>query len=156
MLITAQEVINLALPNKNMDSALLSPSIPLAELKYMSKALGKPFFDALQAQAASGQYLGLNQYLHTSYLKPCLARYVVYEALPMIKAEVTANGLQTAHTDYAVPISNTDFAMLRNKFLSDAETLLQEMLVYLKANAPAFPDFKCTDTQSSNHLPFLY
>jgi hypothetical protein len=156
MLITSSEIIQLILPNKNFDNALLNDSIPLAELKYLRKAIGKELYNQLAVQQAAQQYTGLNETLISAYLKPCLARYAVYEAMPLIKAEITSNGLQTPSIEYNQPVSDADFAMLRGKMLADAELMLREMLEYIKENSGSFPAYTCDNNISGTTLPYIY
>lgn len=155
-LMTVAEVVDITLPTKNLDTALLDNSLPLAELKYIKKALGKDLYDQLMAEKTAGQYTGLNQVLVETYIKPCLARYVVYEALPMIKVDVTSNGLQTLKTDFTIQASDADMGILRNKMLSDAELYLYEMMEYLRINLTFFPKFLYTEEVSGRSLPYLY
>ncbi len=156
-LITATEIINLVLPVKNLDTNLLEDSIGLAELKYIKKALGADLYQTLLTENQSQSFTGLNETLLNTYLKPTLARFVVYEALPLIKAEITSNGIQTPEIDYAAPVSDSAFAMLRNKMLSDAGLLMQEMQQYMADNAAQFPTTGCgKQAISDNNLPYLY
>jgi hypothetical protein len=156
MLITSSEIIQLVLPNKNLDNALLDDSIPVAELKYIRKIIGKELYNQLIVQQAAQQFTGLNETLLNTYLKPCLARYVVYEAMPLIKAEITSNGLQTPAIEYNLPVSAADFAMLRNKMFSDAELMLHEMLDYISEYSSSFPTYTCDNNISGTSLPYLY
>lgn len=156
-LITATEVINLVLPAKNLDTNLLEDSIGLAELKYLKKVLGAGLYQALLSENQSQAFTGLHGTLLNNYLKPALARFVVYEALPLMKAEITSNGIQTPEVDYAAPASDGAFAMLRNKMLSDGGLLLQEMQQYMADNAAQFSATGCSkDSISENNLPYLY
>ncbi len=156
-LITPQEVINLAIPGKNLDTALVAESIPIASLKYIKPVVGASLYSLLTAESVGNTFTGLNQSLCNDYLKDALARYVLYEALPLMKAEITSNGIQTPAIDFHVPVNDTDFGMLRNKLLSDAELLAREMTDYLKRNRASFPDYpNCPDDSSHSSLPFLY
>ncbi|CAN5264732.1 hypothetical protein BH09BAC1_BH09BAC1_20580 [soil metagenome] len=156
-LITPQEVIALAMPGKNLDTALVADSISIASLKYIKPLLGISLYNTLIAESVGQTFTGLNQTLCNDYVKDALARYVLYEALPLMKAEITSNGIQTPSIDFHVPVNDTDFAMLRNKMLSDAELLAKEMTDYLKRNHASFPDYpNCTDVSSHSSLPFLY
>lgn len=156
-LITPQEVIALALPGKNLDTALVADSIPIASLKYIKPLLGAELYNTLVAESVGQTFTGLNQTLCNDYLKDALARYVIYEALPLMKAEITSNGIQTPSIDFHVPVNDTDFAMLRNKMASDAELLAKEMADYIKSNPSSFPDYThCNDSSSHSSLPHLY
>jgi hypothetical protein len=156
-LLTPAEVIALAMPGKNLDTALVADSIPIASLKYIKPLLGNMLYNTLLVESVAQIFTGLNQTLINDYLKDALARFVLYEALPLIKAEITSNGIQTPSIDYHLPVNDTDFAMLRNKMLSDAELLATEMTDYIKSNRTSFPDYPtCPDDRSHGSLPFLY
>ena len=156
-LLTPTEVIAHAMPGKNLDTALVADSIPVASLKYIKPLLGATLYNTLVAESVGQTFTGLNQTLCNDYLKDALARYVVYEALPLMKAEITSNGIQTPSIDYHVPVSDTDFAMLRNKMLSDAELMLSEMKDYIEANRSSFPDYPhCAKDSSHSSMPYLY
>jgi hypothetical protein len=156
-LLTPAEVIALAMPGKNLDTALVADSIPIASLKYIKPLLGNTLYNILVAESVAQTFTGLNQTLINDYLKDALARFVLYEALPLMKAEITSNGIQTPSIDYHVPVNYTDFAMLRNKMLSDAELLVTEMKAYLERNRTSFPDYPtCPNDSTHGSLPFLY
>ena len=157
-LISPQEVIALAMPGKNLDTALVADSIGIASLKYIKPLLGAALYNTLLAEAVGQTFTGLNQTLCNDYLKDALARYVLYEALPLMKAEITSNGIQTPSIDFHVPVNDTDFAMLRNKMLSDAELLAKEMTDYLNGNRAHFPDYPSCNGSTSSHssLPYVY
>ncbi len=156
-LLTPTEVIALAMPGKNLDTALVADSIPIASLKYIKPLLGVALYNTLIAESVAQTFTGLNQTLCNDYLKDALARFVLYEALPLMKAEITSNGIQTPSIDYHVPVNDTDFAMLRNKVLSDAELMANEMKAYIERNRTAFPDYpNCPNDSTHGSLPFLY
>lgn len=156
-LMTAAEVIDLVLPVKNLDAALLEDNIELAQIKYLKESLGQELYVQLINQTNAGSYTGLNETLLNDYIKPALARYVVYESLPLIKAEITSNGVQMPTTEYGLPADEASFAMLRNKMKSDAGLLLRELDLYLLDNASNFPHASCNRNNSfDNNLPYLY
>ena len=155
-LITAADVITLAIPSKNIDPSLLADSIPLAEVKYIKKAMGHQLYELIVSEFATNTYTGLNQTLLDNYIKPCLARYVVYEALPLMKAEMTSNGIQSLRTDFATPATGTDLGVLRSKLLSDAELYLHEMTQYIIHHQSSFPLYTCQREVGGKSLPFLY
>lgn len=155
-LITAETCINLVIPAKNMDEGLLTDSIGLAELKYVKKALGAAFYEQLLSENQSQTFTGLNQTLLEKYVRPLLARYVIYEALPLMKAEIVSQGIQTHRTEYGLPATDADFGLLRSKMLSDAELLLAETQAYIKANVSQFPLYECPKNISNKTLPYLY
>lgn len=155
-LMTAREIINEVLPAKNMDEALLQDNIDLVELKYIKRNLGDAFYEQLQNEVLSQNFTGLNEDLLVDHIKPTLARYVVYESLPMIKAEITANGIQMPRTDMSDPVNETSYAGLRNKLMSDAELLMAELMDFIKEHKSSFPSIKHHTPDSDHHLPFLY
>ena len=155
-LITAAGVVAEVLPNRNIDENLLEDSIPIAELKYIKKLLGKDLYNLIVSENTSQVFTGLNQTLLDNHLKRILSRYVVYEAMPMIKAEITSNGINVPNIDFNLPVDDTGFAMLRNKMLSDAELLVAEMREYLNDNSSSFPLFNCDQNISDKTLPYLY
>lgn len=156
-LTTANYIIDELIPAKNFDPALIEDSIELAELKYLKKALGQELYELLVQEHTATSYTGQNETLIENYLQPTLARYTVYEALPLIRAELTANGLQATMPTLIAPANEQMYAALRNKMLSDAELLLDEMLSFIKDNAADFPSFTvCVEHVSSKTLPYLY
>lgn len=155
-LMTAREVINEVLPAKNMDEALLQDNIELAELKYLKRNLGDACYIQLQNEADAQVFTGLNEELLTDHIKPVLARYVVYEALPMMKAEITANGIQMPRTDMSDPVNETSYAGLRNKLMSDAELLMAELMDFVKEHRASFPNIKHHTPDTDHNLPLLY
>lgn len=139
-----------------MDESLLADSIGLAELKYVKKALGAELYEQLLSENQAQNFTGQNQTLLETYLQPLLARYVVYEALPLMKAEIGSQGIQSNRTEYSLPATDADFGLLRSKMLSDAELLLAEMQGYIKTNSAQFPLYKCPTNISDKTLPYLY
>lgn len=155
-LMTAREIIDEVLPAKNMDEALLQDNIELAELKYIKRNLGDTYYAQLQSEVLAQTFTGLNEDLLVDHIKPTLARYVVYEALPMMKAEITANGIQMPRTDMSDPVNETSYAGLRNKLMSDAELLMAELMDFVKEQRSSFPTIKHYTPDSDHNLPFLY
>lgn len=155
-LITAAEVVTEVLPNRNMDENLLEDSIVIAELKYVKKLIGSDLYNLIVSEKSAQSFTGLNQALLDDHIKPMLARYVVYEAMPMIKAEITSNGINIPSIDFNIPADASSFAMLRNKMLSDAELLVAEMRGYLQDNSSSFPLYNCDQNISDKTLPYLY
>jgi hypothetical protein len=156
MLTTAKKVIKEALTYKNLDEGLLKDQIPLAQIKYVKKALGEDLYSQIVSENDAQSFTGLNETLLKTYIQPMLARYVIYEALPLIRSEITSNGINIPDPDFSAAATDKSYADVRQKMMSDAELYLDEMREYMNDNTASFPLWNCGEDISHSELPYLY
>lgn len=125
---TASEIVTEYLPQGNFDENLIDKEIEPAQRKYIRAAIGKDFYDDLIA--SFGSYTADEAELMT-YLKRALARYVVFECLPMIRNNITSQGVMINDTEFSEQSSRQDFAALRSKVASDGDFECKEMVDWL-------------------------
>lgn len=105
-------------------------SILSAQQKFIKPVLGK-LYDAL------GSYPEFAD----DYVKPALAQWVRFVALPAIAAQVGSTGIispRGQNFESAAPMSIT---ALRTRARADARALMRRMVEYIEENATQFPEY---------------
>ena len=151
---TATEVIAKAIPNADFDVALLDKRILKAQRKYVRALLSEDYYLEIQEEIATATLTADNTTLLNDYIKPMLAYYVIYEALPSIRNNVTSSGVMENTQEFATQSDRFDYASLRNQVLADAEDWRAELLYFIKeakqADSSKYPEFGNTDTNTFN------
>ena len=130
-IMTTSEVLD-KIPNNDFDAALIEKYIIKAQRKYIRPLLGDDFYDEILTQVAGTSLSADNTTLLNDYLKPCLAYFVIADAFPQIKNNVTSSGVMTLDHDFATPASRTDYAALRSAMYTDAEDWRKEAIKYIE------------------------
>jgi len=153
-LISSAQVIAQVIPNASFDQSLLDQRILKTQRQYVRPLISEDFYEELQTQVAGGSLTPANETLLENYIQPMLAHYILYEALPSIRNNVTSSGVMDAQSDFAIPSTRSDFAALRNQILSDAEVWRGEVLLFIKdeqeADSSAYPLFTNKDKNTYN------
>lgn len=122
-LITKTEVKELAFEDKNFkESKILDNTITAAEENYIRPVLGLEFYEELRAQTGGASITSDNQEV-LDLLKPALAYFVKYEALPQIALPASNKGLNYALGEYSNPAAPNQIQQLRTTILRQAEAL---------------------------------
>ena len=138
-----------------MDAALVMNQLPLCEIKYIRRALGAPLYNLLKSGQANNTLAGVYKELMKTYIQPCLANYVMYEASPFMAAEPTSAGYTNLTGESYETAPSRAITTTRDKFLKDAELYLEEGIDYiLDNNISEYSVDK--DPTSNNNYPFIY
>lgn len=129
---TIAEVKNLVLSNSNFDTKYLKNHILSSQRRYLRDFLGEQYYDELTSQVAGSSLTADNSTVLEDYVKPCLAYYVVYEALPNVRNQITKGGIMNNISDTSEQSSFADFSHMRNDILGKADYLKEEISRYIK------------------------
>ena len=130
-IITTTEVLD-KIPNNDFDPALVAKYIIKAQRKYIRPLLGEDFYDEILTQSAAASLTSDNTTLVNSYVKPCLAYYIIYESLPQIKNNISSSGVIELDHEFTRPANRGDYAALRSQILTDADDWRVEVIKFIK------------------------
>jgi hypothetical protein len=133
-IITVAQVKSNALRTATFDDKLLEGFILPAQRFYLKQFLGKDTYDWVVDNTAD--------VLVSDYLVPMLSYYVVYDAFPEIRMNITSKGIMINSSETSVSASGGDAAMLRQNVLSMAERWKKLATEFLKDNKENYPNFK--------------
>jgi len=132
-IITTSEVKTLAVVNSNLDTAYIDQYILMTQRKYIRPFLGTDYYDEILDQLDDTSTLTAdNSTLITSYIKPALAHYVVYESLPQVRNQIAKGGVFNNLSETSDIASGQDYGRLRDDYLIKAETFIKEIDLYIK------------------------
>lgn len=156
-LITTQQIVDNAIPGKNIDQTLLEKDIVLAEERYIETALGTDLYVKLRAGSLDVDH----QKLLDDFVIPALARFVIYESMPQMHVNITSAGLVVNNTEFSDAASSKAVATSRNNMLSKAEHFRGRMIEFIldeqKEDSSKFPDYdRREDTYSNKFGPVIY
>jgi hypothetical protein len=151
-LITALEIITTCFTNKSTDTALLKTQlIEIAQEEHIRPILGQDLYDLIVAENETQVYTGLNATLHTTYIKPCLAFYVKFEALPDMNMNTTSKGIISNNSEFGSQVSSAQRAELSIKVRSHADTLRDKMIRYIEDNPTSFTLYSTVENITTNN-----
>ena len=149
---TAAEVQTEAIVNSNLDTAYLDGRILDAQRHYIRPFIGNDFYEELLTQIAASTLTVANTNIMV-YIKRALAYYVVYEALPSIRGQVSKGGVMVNISSTSEPASDLTFGLIRNDYNSKAERYMKEIDFYIKDvrkdDSTAYPLYCKNQTQTS-------
>lgn len=145
-IITSQQVVEIVLSGASFDVALLDRHIPISQRKYIKTALGEDFYDEIIGMV-DGTKSDIYNTLINDYITPCLAWFVMFEALPFVRTNITSAGVMNNRSEFSEQSDKSDYGALRSSLLSNAEWYRKEMTDYLIDNEDTFTLFEnCTYT----------
>lgn len=137
-LISFEEVAELAFGgNENVRQEHISyAAICSAQRKFI-----KPVLGALYDAVAEGEYAALLD----EYIKPALAGYVKYMALPTISAQVGVAGVVQYDGAEFDKAGDKAFARVLSRIKNEADALAQVMIDHIEAHAEQYPEYSASD-----------
>ncbi len=155
-LVTAIQVSEITSQRKGFDVALIEKHILEAEWKYIKPFLGDTLFNTLGTENTSGTFTSSNETLLNEYVRPALAWWTMYEALPQIHVQLSSAGLQKNSTEFSTAVSGGEFGTFRQSIASSAEVAMERMREYLNDNSTTFTTWSMSKSGTGNTLPLLY
>lgn len=133
----------------NVDESKITPIIIKVQSLYLKQILGSSFYDHMND--ATAVYLGyetgttlttaeLN--LLRDYIKPYVAEYVVYEALPFLNFKATDKGISKESSEFSQPADLSEIKYLRSDVKDMAEFLGKRLAKYLCDHQQDFPEWQ--------------
>lgn len=151
-LISASEVVDIAMTNSNMDSSIIDDNIILlSEITHLKEHLGGYFWGELRRLSNTTTIpnpSASEQVLLDNYIKPCLALFVKYEVLNDMQYNTTSIGIVTNDDEWSDSVGDSSLGTLRDDTYRKASILLRDMIdwISLSDNSSSFPNY----TNSSN------
>lgn len=144
-LVSATEVISLAFTRKNTSELLIKTQfIEIAQEEHIRPVLTDDLYDDIVAKNDAGPLTGKDLILHNEFIKPALAFYVKWEALPEINMNTGSKGTRQLGDEVSSASSSKDRADLYAKVKSHADTLRNKITRYIQDedNIDDFPLYK--------------
>ena len=141
---------NTPLPT-NVDVKEVYPFNKLAQDKYMRDALGDALYNRLCAGLIASN-LTADETALIELIRPSLAFYILFEAMPFLQTKIKNIGIVTTADDKQTNASRQDFKDLRNDVLSNAEYYMSRVKAYLCNNSSLYPEYNANnDDVNPNH-----
>ncbi len=137
---------NTPLPS-NLDVKEIYPFYKLSQDKYVRDALGDNLYDALSA-AVIADTLTNDQIHLLKLIRPSLAYYMIWDALPFLQNKIKNIGVVSTADDKQTNAARADFKDLRADMLNNAEYYMERVKKYLCNNTALFPEY----TEYSNDV----
>lgn len=154
LLISAQEVIDLAFPNKNTLPSLIKDTLIDAAQEDHIRPVLNDLYDVLVIDP--GALTGDKKALLEDFIRPALSYYVKFEALPELSLPITSKGARTVDDQFTSAASTADRAILLNKTRSIADALRAKMITFIEKpeNKDKFPEYKLSENVTNNSTVF--
>ena len=158
-LMTSAEVRAICIPDATFDTERLDKFIFMVQLHYVEPAIGETLYETLLSEKAASSYSAENQLLVTNFLEPMMAWFVLYEAFPFIRNNVTPAGIMVNTTEFQQQSSKEDYAGVRNHCMIMAERWKEQMWRYVQdvreGDSTAFSTFSRTKDKHQNSTGFI-
>lgn len=145
-IITVAEVESNALKTATFDDALIEDAILPAQRHYLRSYLGKDFYNEILTQVELSTLTSDNSSLLNDFIKPMLSYYVVYDAFPDIRANITSKGIMVNTSETSEAASNSEASSLRQNKLSMAERWKKDTTEFIREekddDSTKYPLFK--------------
>lgn len=130
--------------SKNVDIADIYPFINIAQDKYIKDLLGSKFFDSLKTKLIAST-LSADEITLLKLVRPCLAYYICYEAIPFLGTKIRNKGILEANGENLNNADVNTVKYLRQGCLGAAEYYLKRVQEYLCENHTLFADYDSPD-----------
>lgn len=142
----------------NVDESKITPIILKVQDLYLKQILGSSFYDHMNNSTAvylgyeTGTTLTSAEYnLLVDYIKPFVAEYVVYEALPFLNYKATDKGISKESSEFSQPADLSEIKYLRNDVKDMAEFRGKRLAKYLCDHGQDFPEWQ--NPEQPENLP---
>lgn len=154
LLITADEVIKLSfVEGKNfIRSKIKDTMILTAQYNWIKPVLGDEFYASLLTEVSNDSLGSDNEILLDNYIKPCLAYYVKYSAMPDLMLQLTNKGGQKANSEYSDTITASERGEKREAAKATADTLRTILVDFLNAHAINYANYEVCVTKRKNAI----
>ena len=154
LLISAQEVIDLAFPNKNTIASLIKDTLIDAAQEDHIRPVLNELYDLLVIDP--GALTGDQKKLLEDLVRPALAYYVKYEALPDMSIQATSKGARSIDDQFTSRAEASERAILMKKTRDIANALRDKMVRFIEAdeNKDKFPEYKLQENVTNNSKRF--
>jgi len=142
--------------NNAIEVSELLPHILTSQDIYIQPVLGSKFYNKLKSQVeleyTTPGTLTADQIELLKLIRPALAHYTYYRALPFVYAKTRSKGVMKGETETAKSVELDEMKYLRDDALNTAEFYTQRIQDYLCENGSKFPEYTNSDNPiSPNH-----
>ena len=130
----------------NLDGHWITGMIEYSEWEHIRLCLGIPFYNELVLQVNTQTLTIDNQTFYDSFLKSCVAWFVLYESAFFIHTRAENKGVTQNTDDKSVEASGNTVGAYKKTALKHAESRREQMLKYLNDNKTLYPLFDTADT----------
>lgn len=126
---------------QNVDAADLSPYIKISSQTYLVPLLGYNFYTYLLAKSDAGT-LTPDETILVEFIKPVVAFYAAYEAVPNITYRISNKGIQSQFGEFSASEGIQVLDYIRRNILKYAQA--QEIILeaYLDENKDLYPKYE--------------
>lgn len=128
---------------QNVDDALITNFIAIAQDKYVVFCIGSGVQYMLQSQIQNGTITAstINQTLLNNYIMPCLAYSCMVEALPFMWAQLKNKGITLSKSEFSDQITRDDLEYLIQQYRNISLNYYQRITQYLLENMNSFLNY---------------
>lgn len=161
-IITSQECVDIALQNNiNFDKAILDKYIINAQRTYLKSTIGEDYYDEiLDMVETTSTMTSDNQTVIDNFIKPMLAFFVVWEAMPESRNNITNQGIMINRTEFTNQSDKFDFSTLRNAVFRQGEIYMRDLVEYIKnqqeMNSSKYPLFDSSGKKQQNKNGIIF
>ena len=132
--------------NGSVEEDYLTPSIKLAQDKYVQSFLGTDLFDKLKADVVAGTVTGDYETLMDDYVREVTMWWAMVEYLPNSHTRVDNGGLVVRTSDDAQIPTQGEIRRLIAAARQNAQHYSKRLIDYLCNNSSSFPEYS-TNTE---------
>tara|TARA_R110000796_G_scaffold122974_1_gene237278 strand:- start:716 stop:1243 length:528 start_codon:yes stop_codon:yes gene_type:complete len=119
----------------------VTPSIKMAQDKYVQSYLGTDLFDKLKADITAATLAGNYITLMDTYVRDVTVWWTMVELLPNMRARVDNGGLVVRTSEDSQPASGTEIRVLQGQARDNAQFYTKRLIDYLCENSSLFPEY---------------
>jgi hypothetical protein len=122
----------------NVDYDKVKPFIVKVQDLYLQQRLGSKFFNHLNQAVVFGTLTPAEEELIDSYIKPMVAEYTYYEAIPFLNFKLTNKAVTKQSSDNSETSDLNDIKYIRSILKNNAEFYDTRLYRHLKENEASF------------------
>lgn len=125
----------------NVDSSKLTQIILKVQSIYLTQVIGSSYYDYLCDGIENSTLNADELNMVRSYIKPFIAEYTVYEALPSMHFKMTDKGVVTQNSEWSESAQLSDVKYMRSTVKDMAEFYGVRLTKYLCDHPTKFPQY---------------
>lgn len=122
--------------SKNILSAIID-----AQKFYFESVLGIDFYSEIDSQIETDTLTPDNENLVLNFIRPALAKYVLYQLLPAIRLRVAQNGVNTPIAEGSTVPDRAEYFNYLNRTKAEAEEYMRRLKDELCNNSAKYPTY---------------
>lgn len=142
--ITTEYLFKYTILDSNIDADLLTPYIDQASDINIQQTIGNSLYTKLKNDVIAGGSTGYYATLMKDYIKPALAQWVLYYAMPFINYKMTNKSIAKKTSDNSTTAEQSEIVWLRDQVRDTAEFLTRRITEYIMTNTGQFPEYFTT------------